>query len=1163
MPKICACLASALFAAEAWAGTPWFNAGIGGYAAWPERGEAMSVAGAGVWTGTWYAELKHGENGKSIAFDMGADDLAFSLADIRDVSSAEPLSITAKAVVTYCDELPAVADSDKGGIAILAEGYSRENARYYGLVRQGDSNVWARLDGALPPEEGAEVGFLVELKASDGGVTHVRYSVDGVVLSFGNGEWNEIVCDAATVSSVNFKGRGELAALSGRRLCDVEDVAVSVPGTANASVASVSYAGVEVSADAEGCYSVPAGAFVCVRYEPSLGYVFASPYVGFRAEDASTAVAPTAVNAKSVISITEIMPSNGTTLKTANGGEGIDWIEIRNTADFAIDLTGWYLSTNPDKKPGKWGVIEGDGTIPANGYKVVWADESYSCWAKGEAHATKDLSVGGKPLFLADPRATKAAKESTVYFEYTKAIKDVSIGFADGVEGLVYYREPTPGAPNGGVWFDQPTAEVAFSVPHGYKDAAFDLELSCPADAGAAIYYTTNGTSPNATSAVYTEPIRIGRTTVVRAATLNPNAILQQDTSATYLFLDDILAQGETPPDGFPADKAVNNQVMHYGMHPDIVAEYRERIMRAFTNDISTVSLVIDPANLFNASTGIYVNAWGNGREWERQVQVELFSPTGAEDGFSLPAGLRIRGGASRGDWTYKHSFRLFFRSDYGANKLKYAMFPDDPTAADECDKIDLRTSQNFSWQTGNDSRETFIHELFARDCQRDLGQPYNRSRYYNLFINGIYWGLYQTEERVDDTYAENYGGGSSGDYDVIRTSQPGYITEVAEGNDAAWHRLWDVAVNEGFSGGHAGNYRMLIDEGLLNPTNLMAYMLVSHYIADTDCPNAATLANERVNNLQAFCNRAGTGKLRGFIFNKHDAEWSLVTSLYNSNEKKRDTVLLGTDGGVAAAYVTRYESFGPAELHWRLMQNAEYKSAFMDYARRELTTGALSDESSSSRFRARMAEIDNAIACESARWGHRDHGYLRKRDTHWVNACSDCLKFINGRGEALMRLYESHEMMPSGTADALTNAVVKSVMAENDVYGDWLWEDIAASAEERTKAAGFAGTGDALKSCLLVGMPIEENPEVELSIPEFGFNADGSISIGGAISIDGVKQARFVKGRIRIYGADSVQALGESVDAVDAGHEFPFSSLTISPDDSAKSRFFQLRLEP
>ena len=249
MPKICACLASALFAAEAWAGTPWFNAGIGGYAAWPERGEAMSVAGAGVWTGTWYAELKHGENGKSIAFDMGADDLAFSLADIRDVSSAEPLSITAKAVVTYCDELPAVADSDKGGIAILAEGYSRENARYYGLVRQGDSNVWARLDGALPPEEGAEVGFLVELKASDGGMAQVRYSVDGVALIVGENEWNEIVCDAATVSSVNFKGRGELAALSGKRLCDVEDVAVSVPETANASVASVSYAGVEVAAD--------------------------------------------------------------------------------------------------------------------------------------------------------------------------------------------------------------------------------------------------------------------------------------------------------------------------------------------------------------------------------------------------------------------------------------------------------------------------------------------------------------------------------------------------------------------------------------------------------------------------------------------------------------------------------------------------------------------------------------------------------------------------------------------------------------------------------------------------------------------------------------------------------------------------------------------------
>ena len=1188
MKRAAVFLAPALFAAGAMAGTPWFDAGISGYSAWPERGETMSVAGAGVWSGTWYTELREGAGGKSIAFETAADDLAFGLADSRGATPAEPLAVSVSASITYFDRIPEVDESAKGGIVIVAEGYRPENARYFGLVRQGDSNVWARLDGAMPPEEGASVEFLVEFSVSDGGATNVRYSVGGVALTLGNGEqgssfakatedktgngeWNEIVCDAATVTSVNFSGRGEVASLSGARESDVASVSVSVPEVANASIASVSYAGVTVTPDGEGRYAIPAGSLVCVQYSPALGYVLSNANVVFRAEDAAGVSAPRSVDAKTVLSITEIMPSNEATLTTVNGGVGFDWIEIRNTADFDIDLTGWYLSDNPDAKKGvgKWQKIQGCGIVPAHGYKIVWAEKEYANWDRTEAYIATGLSASGDPLFLAHPLVNKVGDRSLLTWcveNYGKAIKDVSIGCADGADGLVYFREPTPGAPNGITWLNPPTDEVAFSVPHGYKDEPFDLVLSCPMDTAATIYYTTNGTSPNASSAVYTDPIRIERTTVVRAATLRPDTILQQDTSATYLFLDDILAQSATPPPGFPEDNAVNGQRMEYAMRQATVEADRERILDGFTNSISTVSIVIDLGCLFDAETGIYVNARGDGREWERLAVVEMFSPTNAPDDVSgsFPAGLRIRGGSSRNGNHPKHAFRLFFRSEYGMNKLKAALFGKKDALgnsnADEFDKLDLRCSQNFSWANEGNSAETFIHEVFSRDSQRDLGQPYNRSRYYHLFLNGTYWGLYQSEERVDDTYAESYGGGNSEDYDVIRTSHDSnlsYRTGAAEGDERGWRRLWQVATHEGFVGANEGNYRMLVGEGLLNPTNLMAYMLVSHYIADTDCPVAGSWDTPSPNNVQAFWNREGTGDLKGFVFNKHDAEWSMVTSYREFRTNSYDTVLLGSEAGKGGSVFLRYDHFNPAVLHYRLMQNPEYKAAFMDYARRELTTGALSDAASIARFKARMAEIDSAISCEAARWGRG-----KTHDT-WLNACSNCIGFIEGRGAALLKLYEKHEMMPIGAADALTNAVVKSVMAENDAYGDWLWEDIAANAEERAKVAEFAGTGEALKSCLLVGMPIDENPEVELSITEFGFNPDGSIGIGGAISVGGIEQSRPVRGRIRIYSADTVQGLGESVDAVDAGREFPLVGFAIEPESGKKSKFFQLRLEP
>lgn len=51
------------------------------------------------------------------------------------------------------------------------------------------------------------------------------------------------------------------------------------------------------------------------------------------------------------------------------------------------------------------------------------------------------------------------------------------------------------------------------------------------------------------------------------------------------------------------------------------------------------------------------------------------------------------------------------------------------------------------------------------------MGQPYTRGRYYHLYLNGMYWGLFQTEERPDADYAETYFGDGDDDYDVIKVS--------------------------------------------------------------------------------------------------------------------------------------------------------------------------------------------------------------------------------------------------------------------------------------------------------------------------------------------------------------------------------------------------------
>lgn len=612
-----------------------------------------------------------------------------------------------------------------------------------------------------------------------------------------------------------------------------------------------------------------------------------------------------------------------------------------------------------------------------------------------------------------------------------------------GGDMAYYFPRPTPGAANGVDAKDGPTPKVVFSEPHGYKTAAFMLALSCPDDPAAEIYYTLDGTTPSVKKTRYTGPIAISQTTVVRAAAPNADSVLQNDTSATYLFVDDILLQSGTPT-GFPANGTVNNQAITYGMHTGVTgsSEWRPRLLDGFTNSIATVSIVTDPANLFNAATGIYVNASNGGRSWERKTMVEVFSPTNAAAEFSAVCGLRIRGAYSRGSGYPKHSFRLFFRNEYGQSKLRFPLF--EKEGADVFDKIDLRAAQNYSWANGSD-RFTFIEECFSRDAQGDLGQSYHRSRYYNLFINGIYWGVYQTEERTSGDFGETYFGGSADDYDVVRTAQPGYVTGVVEGQELGWYNFWNLSVNQGYGAAYPNNYNLV--RGLnadgspnpalpiyLNPTNVAVYMLTSHFASDSDAP--ATSGSDKANNNAQLWNRYnGTNVLggiaqTGWIFHRHDAEHSLGTA----EGYAQDSLDRGTER--AHPNMRLYQNFNPAELNYKLLDNAEYKTLFGDLVYRACLKpgGALTAPESRRRLQRRMDELDSAVVCESARWGYaRNANFTRNQ---WLAACARLQEFTDRRVPYLIQYYRNRGWYPSLDAPQVVTALGQRVTG-GETFGE------------------------------------------------------------------------------------------------------------------------------
>lgn len=93
--------------------------------------------------------------------------------------------------------------------------------------------------------------------------------------------------------------------------------------------------------------------------------------------------------------INEILADN-TAGTTDPNGQLEDWIELYNNTAADINLTGLFLSDNPDKLP-KWPFPNGT-TIPAGGYLIVWADEDSS---QPGLHANFKLKASGEFVALA------------------------------------------------------------------------------------------------------------------------------------------------------------------------------------------------------------------------------------------------------------------------------------------------------------------------------------------------------------------------------------------------------------------------------------------------------------------------------------------------------------------------------------------------------------------------------------------------------------------------------------------------------------------------------------------------------------------------------------------------------------------------------------------
>ena len=733
-------------------------------------------------------------------------------------------------------------------------------------------------------------------------------------------------------------------------------------------------------------------------------------------------ITPAAPAVRGQVLISEFMADNNSTLSDEDGASP-DWLEIWNSTTATVSLGTYYL-TDDAAVPNKWAFPA--WTLGVNKYAVVFASlknrapaqavagqDNPGTLAQPHLHTNFKLAKTGGYLALTQSNGAGGYNVISVFNPYPAQSQDVSYGSSDA-EGYIGFMEvPTPGSTNAATVQGFVT-DTNFSHHRGRYTAPFSLTIST-ATPGCTIRYTTDGSTPSLShGAVYAAPIPIAATTVVRAAAYKPGWKPANVDTETYLFIDDVVTQTSVTATtlGFPSGP-VNGQIFRYGMTLGNVTaagagQGTLADLKTALSVVPTVCMTTDAGNLVNASTGIYVNPGKHDLFWERPVSLEYINAAGTSE-FQINCGARIRGGFSRSTTNPKHAFHLYFRGSLYDGNLNYKIFGNN--GASTFSQIDMRSEENYSWGFGTDPQNSLMREEWGRVTQADMGQPNSRNGYFHLYINGLYWGIFNWEERTEASYGETYLGGTKDNIDVVKSSgasgNPSYSTEMTDGNFAAWQSLFTQCLalknDTGLESSRTARYmqmRGLNANGtpnaaypvLLDVDNLIDYMLDTFYDGSFDAPMSTFLSNAS-NNWFGLRDRAGA---RGFAYFIHDNEHGLDTGVQSYNR-------VGPWGGTGSnnwsqgEYGTRetFNRFNPEYVHEFLAYSAEYRQRFADRVQRNcFNSGALTTTAALSRLNALAAQVDPIIHAEAARWGSTT---LNK--TSWLTAKAKIISCINTGG--------------------------------------------------------------------------------------------------------------------------------------------------------------------
>ncbi len=698
-----------------------------------------------------------------------------------------------------------------------------------------------------------------------------------------------------------------------------------------------------------------------------------------------------AAEAADRVYITELGASGAASV-VDDDGHRVDWIEIANLGTRAVSLAGWSL-TDSVRKPTRW--IFPAVPLEAGQRLVVYASQKDRRDPARPLHANFKLDDRGEYLALVRPGGRAIAHEFLP--KYPRQRGTVSFGLREDLDfgaqrGLpvgahTYFDRPTPGARNSGAVRGL-VAGLTATRPGGVLAAPLALALATRTP-GARIVYTTDGSAPTeANGRPYRHALRIEQTTVVRAAAFGDGLAPSEILTRSFVFPEQITGQsGAGLPRTWGHDTKGQPAVAAYALDRSVTEDPVYAVdFVAGLRALPSLSIVTDPKSLFDPLHGIYSHPTETGREWERAASAELFFPDG-RTGFQIECGVRVQGGWNRRpEESPKHALRLVFKKQYGAAQLDFPLFGAGGTH--EFDTLILRAGCNntwLHWSAGERRRGDYLRDQWMRETAAAMGQPAARGRFVNLYLNGLYWGVYNLTERPSAPFLAARGGGKPADYDSRNADK------ILEGDSAAWDRLFALANTDATD---AETWAAI--NRLLDVTAFADYMLLNFYGANADW--------DRGSNWYAGRRRTPPGPFHFFV-------WDGERTLEQVDDDRMDF----------------NDDQSPSHLFHRLKVNAGFRALFADRARLHCQgDGSLSPRAAAERYRRLAETIDLAIVAESARWGsyrHAIHRYKEgpyeryNRDDHWRPEVRRLLnEYFPQRTDAFLRQLEARGLGAGAT---------------------------------------------------------------------------------------------------------------------------------------------------